>query len=299
MALVFGTAGMPHILMRFFTVPTAQDARKSVIWAMAIIGGFYVLTLFLGMGSAMKVGAANIKAIDAGGNMAGPLLAQYVGGGPDSMLGNLFLAFVAAVAFATIVAVVAGLVLAAASAMAHDLYVGVIREGRTCRSRSRCVRRASPRSSSGAWRSPSASVQRAERRAPRRAGVRGRVVGQLPVRAADAVLEALQHRRHRGRHDRRHADGHRARDGLANLTTRSRSRRRRRRSSLPKTANLTKLNADLLGSHRSAGQDKLKAAIAKSEKAKPRPRRESRTSAPTAPRSWASRSRCSSCAIRA
>src|SRR5262245_2446490 len=128
MALVFGTAGLPHILMRFFTVPTAQEARKSVIWAMAIIGGFYVLTIFLGMGSAMKVGAAQIKAIDAGGNMAGPLLAQYVGGGADSMLGNLFLAFVAAVAFATIVAVVAGLVLAAASAMAHDLYVGVIRQ---------------------------------------------------------------------------------------------------------------------------------------------------------------------------
>ena len=128
MALVFGTAGLPHILMRFFTVPTAQDARKSVLWAMAIIGGFYVLTIFLGMGAAMKVGAAQIKSIDAGGNMAGPLLAQYVGGGADSMLGNLFLAFVAAVAFATIVAVVAGLVLAAASAMAHDLYVGVIRE---------------------------------------------------------------------------------------------------------------------------------------------------------------------------
>jgi cation/acetate symporter len=128
MALVFGTAGLPHILMRFFTVPTAQDARKSVIWAMAIIGGFYVLTIFLGMGSAMKVGATQIRAIDAGGNMAAPLLAQYVGGGADSMLGNLFLAFVAAVAFATIVAVVAGLVLAAASAMAHDLYVGVIRE---------------------------------------------------------------------------------------------------------------------------------------------------------------------------
>jgi cation/acetate symporter len=128
MALVFGTAGLPHILMRFFTVPTAQEARKSVIWAMAIIGGFYVLTLFLGMGAAMNVGASNIRAVDPGGNMAGPLLAQYVGGGPDSMLGNLFLAFVAAVAFATIVAVVAGLVLAAASAMAHDLYVGVIRE---------------------------------------------------------------------------------------------------------------------------------------------------------------------------
>jgi cation/acetate symporter len=127
MALVFGTAGLPHILMRFFTVPTAQEARKSVIWAMAIIGGFYVLTLFLGLGSAMHVGAANIRAIDAGGNMAAPMLAQFVGGGPDSFFGNLFLAFVAAVAFATIVAVVAGLVLAAASAMAHDLYVGVIR----------------------------------------------------------------------------------------------------------------------------------------------------------------------------
>jgi cation/acetate symporter len=127
MALVFGTAGLPHILMRFFTVPTAQAARKSVIWAMAIIGGFYVLTLFLGMGSAMKVGADQIRAIDAGGNMAAPLLAQALGGGPDSLLGNFMLAFVAAVAFATIVAVVAGLVLAAASAMAHDLWVGVIR----------------------------------------------------------------------------------------------------------------------------------------------------------------------------
>ncbi len=128
MALVFGTAGMPHILMRFFTVPTAQAARKSVNWAMAIIGGFYVLTLFLGMGSAMKVGPAVIAGIDAGGNMANPLLAQALGGGPDALMRNLMMAFVSAVAFATIVAVVAGLVLAAASAMAHDLYVGVIRE---------------------------------------------------------------------------------------------------------------------------------------------------------------------------
>ena len=127
MALVLGTAGLPHILMRFFTVPTAQEARKSVVWAMGIIGGFYVLTLFLGLGAGLYVGAGNIVAIDKGGNMAAPLLAQFVGGGPQSMLGNLFLAFVAAVAFATIVAVVAGLVLASASAMAHDLYVGVIR----------------------------------------------------------------------------------------------------------------------------------------------------------------------------
>lgn len=127
MALVLGTAGMPHILMRFFTVPTAQDARKSVIWAMGIIGGFYVLTLFLGMGAAINVGAGTISGMDPGGNMAAPMLAQFAGGGADSVLGNLFLAFVAAVAFATIVAVVAGLVLAAASAMAHDIYVGVIK----------------------------------------------------------------------------------------------------------------------------------------------------------------------------
>ena len=131
MALVFGTAGLPHILMRFFTVPTAQQARKSVVWAMAIIGGFYVLTLFLGFGAAKLVGPANIIAVDPGGNMAGPLLAQFIGGGPDSFFGNFMLAFVSAVAFATIVAVVAGLVLAAASAMAHDLWVGVVHGGDT------------------------------------------------------------------------------------------------------------------------------------------------------------------------
>jgi cation/acetate symporter len=127
MALVLGTAGLPHILMRFFTVPTAQEARKSVVWAMAIIGGFYVLTLFLGHGSALLVGPPAIISADKGGNMAAPLLAQYLGGGPDSLLGNFMLAFVAAVAFATIVAVVAGLVLAAASAMSHDIWVGVIK----------------------------------------------------------------------------------------------------------------------------------------------------------------------------
>jgi len=127
MALVFGTAGMPHILMRFFTVPSAQAARTSVIWAMAIIGGFYVLTLFLGTGAAMLVGPTDILAADRGGNMAAPLLAQFLGGGPDALLGNLMLSFVAAVAFATIVAVVAGLVLAAASAMSHDIWVGVIK----------------------------------------------------------------------------------------------------------------------------------------------------------------------------
>jgi len=129
MALVFGTAGLPHILMRFFTVPNAQEARKSVVWAMGIIGGFYVLTLFLGFGAAIHVGPETIGGIDKGGNMAAPLLAQYLGGGEDALMGNFMLAFVAAVAFATIVAVVAGLVLASASAIAHDLYVNVLKGG--------------------------------------------------------------------------------------------------------------------------------------------------------------------------
>jgi cation/acetate symporter len=130
LALIFGTAGLPHILMRFFTVRTALQARRSVVWAMAIIGGFYLLTLFLGFGAAHSVGPANIAAVDAGGNMAAPLLAQFIGGGPNSLFGNFMLAFVSAVAFATIVAVVAGLVLASASAIAHDLYVGVARAGK-------------------------------------------------------------------------------------------------------------------------------------------------------------------------
>lgn len=130
MALVFGTAGLPHILMRFFTVRTAQAARLSVLWAMGIIGGFYILTLFLGLGSAIHVGPSTIAGFDKGGNLAAPLLAQYIGGGSQSWFGNFLLASVAAVAFATIVAVVAGLVLASASAMAHDIYVGVIRDGK-------------------------------------------------------------------------------------------------------------------------------------------------------------------------
>jgi cation/acetate symporter len=104
--------------------------RRSVVWAVVIISGFYVRTRLRCFRASLPVGSAHIAACDAGGNMAGPLLAQFIGGGPDSFLGNFMLAFVSAVAFATIVAVVAGLVLAAASAMAHDLYVGVVRAGK-------------------------------------------------------------------------------------------------------------------------------------------------------------------------
>ena len=122
LALMFGTAGLPHILMRFYTVPDAKEARKSVFYATGFIGYFYILTVTIGFGAAVIVGKKVITGIDAGGNMAAPLLAEALGG-------NMFLGFLAAVAFATILAVVAGLTLAGASALSHDLYVGVLRNG--------------------------------------------------------------------------------------------------------------------------------------------------------------------------
>ena len=129
MALVLGTAGMPHILMRFFTVPTAQAARKSVIIAMFLIGGFYILTTLLGFGAAIHLTPQGIKAVDAGGNMATMMLAQKLGADISPVIGDVFLAFLCAVAFATILAVVSGLVLSASAAIAHDIYVNVIKDG--------------------------------------------------------------------------------------------------------------------------------------------------------------------------
>ncbi len=129
MALVLGTAGMPHILMRFFTVPTAQAARKSVIIAMFIIGGFYVLTTLLGFGAAVNITPQGIITVDPGGNMATLILAQTLGAEIAPVLGDIFLAFLCSVAFATILAVVSGLVLAASAAIAHDIYVNVIKDG--------------------------------------------------------------------------------------------------------------------------------------------------------------------------
>ncbi len=123
LALMFGTAGLPHILMRFYTVPDAKEARKSVFYATGFIGYFYILTVTIGFGAAVLVGQKVIMGIDKGGNMAGPLLAEALGG-------NLFLGFLSAVAFATILAVVSGLTLAGASAFSHDLFVGVIRHGK-------------------------------------------------------------------------------------------------------------------------------------------------------------------------
>jgi cation/acetate symporter len=120
MALMFGTAGLPHILMRFYTVPDARAARTSVFYATGLIGFFYLMTFVLGFGAMVLVGPEAIKAVDRGGNMAAPLLAEFIGG-------TAFLGFIAAVAFATILAVVAGLALAGASALSHDLWVNVIR----------------------------------------------------------------------------------------------------------------------------------------------------------------------------
>jgi len=129
-ALVLGTAGLPHILMRFFTVPTAKAARSSVVWAMALIGAFYIMTTALGFGARAILGEGGVEAAGSGGNLAAPLLAEELGGGPGTVGGDIFLAVVAAVAFATILAVVAGLVLSASGAVAHDIWSNIIRHDR-------------------------------------------------------------------------------------------------------------------------------------------------------------------------
>jgi cation/acetate symporter len=131
LALVLGTAGLPHILIRFYTVPSAKAARRSVLWAIGIIGTFYLLTLALGFGAAALVGSKDITAQDPGGNTAAPQLARALGikflGGDTG--GAALLAIIAAVAFATILAVVAGLTLASSSSVAHDFYANVVRRG--------------------------------------------------------------------------------------------------------------------------------------------------------------------------
>ncbi|MGB9378924.1 MAG: cation acetate symporter [Mycobacteriales bacterium] len=130
LALVLGTAGLPHILIRFYTVPTAAAARKSVLWAITLIGTFYLMTLALGFGAAAIVGSKAIIAQDKAGNTAAPQLAQALGqdfGGDNG--GAVMLAIIASVAFATILAVVAGLTLASSSSLAHDFYANVVKRG--------------------------------------------------------------------------------------------------------------------------------------------------------------------------
>ncbi|QFU87384.1 cation acetate symporter [Amycolatopsis sp. YIM 10] len=122
-ALVLGTAGLPHVLMRFYTVPTAKDARKSVVWAIGLIGLFYLFTLVLGYGAGAIVGKDAINKAPGKENSAAPLLAQALGG-------PILLGFIAAVAFATILAVVAGLTITASASFAHDVYANVIKKGK-------------------------------------------------------------------------------------------------------------------------------------------------------------------------
>jgi cation/acetate symporter len=130
LALVLGTAGLPHILMRFFTVPNAKAARSSVVWAMFIIGFFYLLTTFIGFGARAFMGEPGVAAAGKGGNLAAPNLAAFLGGGEGTFGGDLFLAIIAGVAFATILAVVAGLVLSASAAVAHDVWSNIVRKGK-------------------------------------------------------------------------------------------------------------------------------------------------------------------------
>jgi cation/acetate symporter len=121
MALIFGTAGLPHILVRFYTVPDAKTARHSVVWAMVLIGSFYIMTTFLGFGAATIVGPDYIKG-HGGTNMSAPLLAQ-------ALAGNIFFAFISSIAFATILAVVAGLTISATTSFSHDFCTNVIHNG--------------------------------------------------------------------------------------------------------------------------------------------------------------------------
>ena len=120
LALVLGTAGLPHVLMRFYTVPTAKEARRSVVWAIALIGAFYLFTLALGYGAAAIVGPDRILAAAGGQNSAAPLLAFELGG-------VVLLGVISAVAFATILAVVAGLTITASTSFAHDVYASVMK----------------------------------------------------------------------------------------------------------------------------------------------------------------------------
>jgi len=130
-ALVLGTAGLPHILIRFYTVPTSRDARKSVLWAIGLIGVFYLFTLVLGFGAAALLkGDQAEKVATSKGNLASPLLAEAVGGGAGSTGGAVLLAVISAVAFATILAVVAGLTLTSSASVAHDIYNNVVKKGK-------------------------------------------------------------------------------------------------------------------------------------------------------------------------
>jgi cation/acetate symporter len=129
LAFALGTAGLPHILMRFFTVPDARAARRSVGWAVGFIGFFYLLVAIIGLGAVALLGPGATDKVGDGGNLAAPFLAEFLGGGAGTAGGDVFFAVISAVAFATILAVVSGLVVSASGAVAHDLWTNVVRRG--------------------------------------------------------------------------------------------------------------------------------------------------------------------------
>ena len=188
---MFGTAGLPHILMRFYTVPDARTARVSVAYATAAIGTFYLLTFILGFGAMVLVGQPAIRAVDAGGNMAAPLLAEAVGG-------QAFLGFISAVAFATILAVVAGLTLAGAAALSHDIYVHVFRGGRASEKEELRVARGATILLAVLLDRARHRLQGPERRIHGRVGVCDRRQRQFPGAGDVDVLERLHDPRRAG-----------------------------------------------------------------------------------------------------
>ncbi|MEU1290042.1 cation acetate symporter [Kitasatospora sp. NPDC005856] len=127
LGLVLGTAGLPHILSRFYTVPTARAARRSTMWAIGLVGSFYLMAIVLGLGATALIGSAEVRHANSAGNTAVPLLALVLGGGNGSTGGVVLFALISAIAFATILAVVAGLTLASSAAFAHDIWAGAWR----------------------------------------------------------------------------------------------------------------------------------------------------------------------------
>ncbi len=196
LALVLGTAGLPHVLMRFYTVPTAKEARRSVVWAIALIGAFYLFTLALGYGAAALVGPDAILAAPGAQNSAAPLLAFDLGG-------VVLLGVISAVAFATILAVVAGLTITAATSFAHDIYASVMKSHQRDRGRAGAGVTHHGRGARHPRDRPGHPGHRAEHRVPGRAGVRGRRGGQPADDPVLAVLGAVQHPRRAVEHVRR------------------------------------------------------------------------------------------------
>ena len=200
---VLGLAGLPHVMTRFYTVPDAKTARRSVVWVMFLAGAFFAGTTLFGLAAANFVGQDVIRAADKGGNLTLPLLAQYLGGGKGTFGGDLMLGFVAAVAVATILAVVSALTLSTSGAIAHDFYVNWVKRGQVDGKQEvldRAHRRHRHRRAGDRARHSGAGRQ------CRRAGDSGdlrRRQRQLSGADPVAVLAPLQHRRRSRRHDGR------------------------------------------------------------------------------------------------